>query len=33
MRGKFVDKTRKIFNNKTLADNTLKVMYGEFCIA
>lgn len=33
MRGKFVDKTRKIFNNSILAEATLKTMYGEFLIA
>lgn len=33
MRGKFVDKTRKIYNNPELADKCLKEMYSEFCIA
>lgn len=31
--GKFVDKTRKIYNNAALAEKTLKQMYGEFVIA
>ena len=31
--GKYVDKTRKIYNNATLAEKTLKQMYGEFVIA
>jgi len=33
MRGKFVDKSRKIYNNEALADVTMAQMYGEFCIA
>lgn len=33
MRGFFVDKTRKINNNKELASKILEEMYGEFCIA
>jgi len=33
MRGKFVDKSRKIYNNEALADITMAQMYGEFCIA
>jgi len=33
MRGKFVDKSRKIYNNEALADITMQQMYGEFCIA
>lgn len=31
--GKVVDKTRKIYNNERLAEQTLKEMFGEFCIA
>jgi len=31
--GKFVDKTRKIYNNAELADKVMKEMYSEFCIA
>ena len=33
MRGKFVDKSRRIYNNEALADITMQQMYGEFCIA
>lgn len=31
--GKVVDKTRKIYNNPQLAQETLREMFGEFCIA
>lgn len=30
---KFVDKSRKITNNEKLAEECLKEMFGEFCIA
>ena len=30
---KFVDKSRRICNNEKLADDCLKEMFGEFCIA
>jgi hypothetical protein len=33
MTGKFVNKTRKIYNNKELAESVLKQMLGEFMIA
>ena len=33
MKGKYVDKTRKIYNNQNLAEKCLKQMYSEFCIA
>ncbi len=33
MAGKFVNKTRKIYNNKELAESVLKQMIGEFMIA
>ena len=33
MRGKFVDKTRRIYNNPELADKVMKEMFGEFTIA
>ena len=33
MRGSYVDKMRKVHNNKELADNVLNDMFQEFCIA
>lgn len=33
MRGSYVDKMRKVHNNKQLADQVLSDMYSEFCIA
>ena len=33
MRGSYVDKTRKVHNNKDLAQQVLEDMYQEFCIA
>jgi hypothetical protein len=33
MKGSFVDKTRKIYNNPDLAEKVLKVMFSEFLIA
>ena len=33
MKGRFVDKTRKIYNNKDLAEKCMKEMFTEFCIA
>ncbi len=33
MVGKYVNKTRKIYNNRELADSVLKQMLGEFMIA
>ena len=33
LKGRVVTKTRKIYNNEKLAEETLKEMLGEFCIA
>ena len=33
MRGSYVDKMRKVHNNKQLAHHVLSDMYSEFCIA
>ena len=33
MRGNYVDKMRKVYNNKQLAESVLYDMYSEFCIA
>lgn len=33
LKGKVVDKTRKIYNNAKLADVTCREMFGEFCIS
>jgi len=33
LKGKFVDKTRKIYNNLELAEKTMKEMFAEFTIA
>lgn len=33
MRGKFVTKTRKIYNNKELAEKVMREMFAEFTIA
>ena len=33
MRGNYVDKMRKVYNNKELAHEVMKDMYSEFCIA
>jgi len=33
MKGNFVDKTRKIYNNPELADKAMKEMFSEFLIA
>ena len=33
MKGNFVDKTRKIYNNPELADKAMREMFSEFLIA
>ena len=33
LKGRFVDKTRKVFNNSDIADRTMREMFSEFMIA